>query len=272
MTMPSAQRQRGVALPVVMVALAMLSMVAVALMRSGASEYRAARILQEATRMRHGLDAGLQRGLLALLSSNDPLLSELKTTRPVAFDYNGATITLDLAFESGKVDINAARPELLTQALRGIFGADQGERLAHEALARRERGRRVHSVEALLPLEERQGPLAARLRTYFTVHTGQAGVAPAAAPLAVLEHVPNITPDDLDKLRRLKAGGETSIGLLTGPLAASFAEELPIYTLGATIKGARGLRYRRELSVALTSSGQRYAVLFWGSVTLARDE
>jgi len=258
--------RRGIALPVVLIALAALSALAVTMTRRSVMVYRETRALEQSLQVQHLLDAGLQRGLFAILSPDDELLPRLRTGRAVPFEFQGRTIRIDLIIESGKVDVNAADPELLKSVIRGLLGPEAGPRVAEFVLSERQRGRWFGNVASVLPLVEQQGPSAALLHRHLTTYTGQTGISPFAAPPRTLELVPGASPVEVELLKRMRETGEYNGTVFSGDLGRFLSAERPIYTIGASLQLSASQTRRRELTIMLNVKDRSYATIFWGDV------
>lgn len=144
----------------------------------------------------------------------------------------GGEARLGAADEAGRIDLNAADPQLL----EGLFVAVEGKSMTGQAFAARvvdwrdddedetndgaeaagysDAGlsyvppdRPFHSVEELKFLLELSAEDFAKLRPYLTVYSGAAGIDPMSAPRAVLRAIPHVSDSDLDRFLQARGKG-----------------------------------------------------------------
>ena len=166
------------------------------------------------------LDGLLQGGI----ETAGYLLTEAKVKMA---DVNGLTLSrstgtlgIGVADESGLVDLNSAKPELL----QGLYAAVNGRSMGAQAFADRvvdwrdqdsdarplgaeadeyesarlpgrPPNRPFRSVEELRYLLGLSAEDFIRLRSFLTVYTGRGAVDPLSAPEAVLRAIPGLTPN-----------------------------------------------------------------------------
>ncbi|MEO7066140.1 MAG: type II secretion system protein GspK [Rhodanobacter sp.] len=120
---PFAARQRGVALLLVLWACTLLAVLLGGYAALARTEGLQARYQFAQTQAHYAAEAGIMRAVYGL---QDPVLKQrwVGDGRPYTFQYDGAAVTISAIGESGKVDLNAATPEVL-QGLFRAAGLDQ---------------------------------------------------------------------------------------------------------------------------------------------------
>jgi general secretion pathway protein K len=218
----------------------------------GAARYRSieAKSLAQRVRAEALAEAGISIAVLDLLAgqaagqAGGPRFG--RSAMPFACSAgHGTRLAIAVADEGGKIDLNAASPELIEALLRGI---DQGagSRVAREILAVRETGtaaqraqgitagvaQAFRSVLELDQLESIGRPLLTALLPLVTVHSRTTGVDPAVAPA--------------DVLRVLSPGGAASRSEARRAMPAAFVVDSPgrtfLISVEAEVEGARASR------------------------------
>lgn len=237
-------------------------------------------------------DGGLELAILDLLSrsSRGERITGLRT-RATCVTPDGATLTIEIADEAGKIDLNAAKPELveaLTAALvEPLARADavaaaildyrdpdqDRRRSGAEAGDYRSRGRHTGPADAPFAAVDEIGAvldvapeIARRLTPWLTVASNQDGIDPAAADPALVA--------------KLEAGAATSITtafettnglpstgrfglparLLSASAGRAFGVRVTVLTASATISAAAGVV---ELAPARGGSGSIARIKSW---------
>lgn len=116
--MPARQRQRGVALLVVLWACTLLAVLLGGYAVMARTEALQARYAFAQTRAHYAAEAGMARAIYAL-EDPQPALRWIADGRPYTFSYGDSTVQVEVIDEGGKVDLNAASP----QVLAGLFVA-----------------------------------------------------------------------------------------------------------------------------------------------------
>lgn len=118
--------QRGIALVSVLWVLILLTLMATSLSLNSRSQAQQSRNLTHAAQVRHAADAGVQLALLVLSQPQDrqPWLAD---GSPNLIQLDDIDIRVALFNESGRIDLNAAGPELL-DGLLATAGLDDGLR------------------------------------------------------------------------------------------------------------------------------------------------
>jgi general secretion pathway protein K len=127
---PRAARTRGIAFVLVLWVIAMLAILLGSFSLVARTENLQSRHLFDTTQARYAAEAGMNLAVFELRKS-DPQERWVADGRPYTFRYDDAEIEVRVTDDSGKIDINAATPELLTNLFtaRGVE-LDQAQALA----------------------------------------------------------------------------------------------------------------------------------------------
>jgi general secretion pathway protein K len=106
--------QRGVALLLVLWAVALLAILLGGFLIVARTEVLQSRFLFDATRARYAAEAGIARAAYEMRRA-DPLTRWVSDGRPYEVEFDGAKVELSVVDESGKIDLNAADEPLLLQ-------------------------------------------------------------------------------------------------------------------------------------------------------------
>lgn len=287
------RRSSGLALVLVLQALALLGLVTAGFLAVTRAEVRAVAAQIEAARARALADGGFEWAtamlfLDRLLEPDAPGRLPLDG-RPVRVELAGGTATVAVRDVGGLVDLNGAGAELLAGLIAAV-GADRAtaEELAARILDYRDPDDRpeplgaeradyaaaglawppknapFERVDEIRQISGIDGALAERLEPLLTVHNGSGGIDPLVAPPLVLAAVPG-----LDASTRARFPGdpgqadpEAEIGDAGGGfLVASQGAILRIAVLG---ESAAGGRFLREGTVSIGGGGQSFRVLDFG--------
>lgn len=181
-------RQRGIALVSVLWVLILLTLMATGLSLNSRSQAQQSRYLTHAAQVRHAADAGVQLALLALAQPQErqPWLAD---GSPYLIRLDDIDIRVALFNESGRIDLNAAGPELLDGLL---------------ATADLDDGLRAQLVDAIM--DWRDGDDLRRLNgaEYDDYLTAGLDYGPANAPFPSVEEVLRVlgmTPEIYRRIR-----------------------------------------------------------------------
>ena len=144
--------ERGVALIAVMWFVVAAAGLSLTLVRHGQADLILSHGQLDAVQARAFLDAGVARGVAELMRSRD------RRTPPssLSLTLEGSQITVEIASESGKVDLNAADPVLITSLARTLaVPEDRAQALGKAVAARR------GAQQAQGPLDKRPGSTGA---------------------------------------------------------------------------------------------------------------
>ncbi|MGH8471013.1 MAG: general secretion pathway protein GspK [Gammaproteobacteria bacterium] len=292
--------KQGFALVIVLWVVALLSIVAASLAFSMRTETTLAHDLVAQAQARALADAGVYRGILELTNPDRLRLRRWRGDGSLhRIRFGGATITVSLQDEAGKIDLNSAQRGLLDALLRGSGIEDERRDALLDAIEdwrdpdslRRLNGAedqeyeaagRTHGAKdgAFNTVEELQQVLGVtprwfkRLRPALTVHSHSAGIDERVAPPEVLRALLLSGEDtelDLEEVlarRRDDAAepGQNARNALKPVIDARFVVRSNgvIYTVRAEAR----LPAQTRASIAATiklihRSGKPYTVLAW---------
>ncbi len=280
--MSAPRRQRGVALLLVLWACTLLAVVLGSYAVLARTQALQVRYQFAQTQAHYAAEAGLMRAIQALQDGN-PQRRWAADGRDYPFAFAGARVDVRIVDEGGKVDLNAASPEVLTglfraagmdlpaaQALtanvvawRGFLGSTsqaQHDRAAYVA-AGRSYGPRHGPFATLEEFQQVLGvtpALYAKLAPALTIWSGRAVPDPNAAPPLALAAIPGLNPAQLaavlaSRKKNARTGGTLIAGGITHSIHAR--AELPD---GARATVVATIRLRPGATGA-----QPYTVLRW---------
>ncbi len=201
------ERERGVALVIVLFTLVAIALVVSVFSRTTFTGRRV--VANEAAHARaHAmLAAGLNRAIVALA---DPVRD--RRWQPDGsvhdFAFAGGTVALSIADEGGKIDLNAA-PAAVLKSLLAEFGAAEREATAIVAEIERRRAaaapaatnnatrKAFHNIVELRAIDGVSGPLYDALAPFVTVYSGKPTVHRGTLPVAVLAALFGVDRPDL---------------------------------------------------------------------------
>lgn len=231
-----ARRQRGAALLLVMWLILLLSGLVAGYAMSARIESMQGNGLARSVAAREAARAGVEYAVSRLLDA-DPAQRWVPDGRAYQFDFDGARVELAMRDETGKVDLNAAAPDLLASLLRvqgepeasarQIAGAivdwrdeDQLVQVAggaedpDYAAAGLAWGAKDAPFETVAELEQVRGMRPALFRSlapYLTVHGALAMPAMAFADAPVLQAMGVERPQPIDDTLPVSGSGTYSI-------------------------------------------------------------
>lgn len=261
--------------------IALLSLVAASLLSTGATSYQLARNGAEMASVEVFVEAAVNRAVLALLDQR-PQSRWRGDGAPHTFTLDGATQTISIQDELGRIDLNHADGALLSGLLMSA-GLDRvaAEALVDKVLDWREPGasKRINGAKAPdyrmagLPQRPRNGPfqsvselrlvmgmsieLFKRIAPALTVYSGRPFIDPGVAPAETLLALPGM---DAAKVAALVA---------TRTAAPAAAFEAPAQLAGRAFAIRTSLERRsgaltREVVVRLTDNpAEPYWMLEW---------
>jgi len=267
-------RRDGFALVMALMAFAVLSSIATAVMVATRNAARATNSDVSVLHARHLADAGLMRLIASAEDPTDELLQQLRSsTQPVQWTYADGIIALSIFPESGKIDVNAGDPELLRCALRAaVQDSRRVEEMTQSIFLARERNRPFATLLALLSPRERLLPVASRLRSMFTVMTHSKGINPGSASAEVLRCLPGITDRRMEILRAAQRGDASlEVAPEHSSYAALFEPEQPIYTLLAVANAPDGTVAIRQATITVDPYSRRASIVVWDDLVESRE-
>lgn len=266
---PSARSaQKGLALVSVLWGVAILSLIAAAMLTASRNAAHIDRDLWNSAKVRSEADAAISLSILALLdvrTAKQPRADGV----PAQIVFDGVAIDTAIQDQAGLVNLNAAPKNLIAAVFVGA-GAERslaGE-LADRIAARRDGFKSgeiaFRTRDALLEIPGMPRELYGRAAPQFTVYGANPAPDTAVAPRAVLQLLPDVDSDALNRL--LKARDDAFAAALRPDAPASSAPRGAaghVLSISAEIYSGR-LHAERTASVLFTGDPARpYLVLAW---------
>ena len=292
---------RGFALILVLWIAALLAVIAASLVSSGRTETRLAHNLVENAKAEALADGAVQRAVLGLLAV-DPDQAWRPGGGPYRLTYGEGEVRVSIADEDGKIDLNAAPPELLAGLLEqlGLESKDadamadrivdfrdpdheprpQGAEDPEYGTAGRPLGaqdRPFGTESELLGVLGMTPELYRRMRPYITVFSGAEAVDPRRASRLVLAAIPGMT-DQLIEAFAKAAPEDNPLASLNDDSAIDMERYLipsreVMYTVRTEALTTGGGVFVREAVVELTGSLPRpFLVHAWRRGTLDESD
>jgi general secretion pathway protein K len=276
---------RGAALLLVLWMLVLLTGLVVVFASTARTESLQGRYLARSTAARYLAEAGVEIAALRL-SSGDPGRNWLPDGRPYTFDFEGAQIEVRVRDESGRVDLNAAAPELLAELVKAVGGdpvkapaigaaiqdfrdgdnllspgggAEDGE-YAAAGLPYGAKDRAFESVTELQQVLGVDGELYRKLAPHVTINTGLARPEAVFASEEVLRAM-GLSPLELGTI--LAGRQPVAPGMPVAPLAGSGTGTYSISSRATRPDGTRAVVHATVRLGATTGLGQLYTPLAW---------
>jgi general secretion pathway protein K len=278
-------RARGAALLLVLWVLMLLGGLVVVFASTARTEALQGRYLARSTAARYLAESGIEIAALRV-TANDPATTWLPDGRPYRFELEGASIEVRVRDESGRVDLNAAAPELIAALVlavggdptraEALGGAIQDFRDNDDLLAAiggaedpqydaagRPYGAKDRAFESVTELQQvlgMDGELYRKLAPHVTVHTG------LARPEAIYADGPVLQAMGLAQLEidTILAGREPPIpGMPVAPLAGSGSGTYSISSRATRSDGTRAVVHATVRLGATSGLGQLYTPLAW---------
>jgi general secretion pathway protein K len=227
-----AEYQRGIALISVLWITTLLAVIAASFTSSARTEGQLARNMVENAKAEALADGAVHRAVLGILEP-EPERAWRTDGRVYRLDYGDGAVVVRIFDEDGKVDLNAAPPELLAGLFRLLgLEEEQAQTLAERIVDFRDEDDEAEANGAEDPDYESAGradgaidrPLVSeiellgvlgmsealyrRLRPFVTVYSGAEGIDPTRASLDVLQAVPGMTPEIAEALRAIGPDGD----------------------------------------------------------------
>ncbi len=240
----SAGEQRGIALVLVLWAIALMAVLLGSFALIAHTEHLESRHVFDAVTARYDAEAGLERAVFELRNS-DPALRWVPDGRPYEFDFDQAHVTVEVNDESGKIDLNVADPTMLTSlfisvgvelaAAMALADAIQdwrdpddsarpnGAELAEYKQAGLSYGPRNAPFQTVSEVQQVLGmdyDLFRKIEPAVTIYSGSGSPNPAFAPFEALRTLPNMTDDlarQIIEMRQQMVPGQPGAAPLTLP-------------------------------------------------------
>jgi general secretion pathway protein K len=288
------QRQRGVALILVLWVITLLSVIAGNFAFSMRGEAHIARNLLSSAQAQAQADSGVHRAWYELMKPPTELLRWTGDGTAHALTLEGGELRISVQDESGKIDINTASEPLLRGLFRSV-GADEDAAVALADCVQDWRDssklKRLHgakeddylaagknygpanapftTVDELLRVLGMTPELFRQLEPIVTVYTRQAGVNTAVAPRGALLAIPGVTAELADQYLELRqsliAAGQKVPVFVGAGIFASQPAGLTVYAVRSEAKMADGTVFVRQAVGRLTQDPKHAVVLLaWG--------
>ena len=279
------RRARGAALLLVLWMLVLLTGLVVVFATTARTEALQGRYLARSTSARYLAEAGVEIAALRL-SSGDPARTWLPDGRPYEFTFEDAQIEVRVRDESGRVDLNAAAPELLAELVKAVGGdpvkapaigaaiqdfrdgdnllsagggAEDGE-YAAAGLPYGAKDRAFESVTELQQVLGVDGELYRKLAPHVTINTGLPRPEAIYASEEVLRAM-GLSPLELGTI--LAGRQPVAPGMPVAPLAGSGTGTYSISSRATRPDGTRAVVHATVRLGATTGLGQLYTPLAW---------
>jgi general secretion pathway protein K len=281
---PWRDRERGAALLVVLWMLALLAVLILSLTSATRTELNVAHNQEETAQARAIADAGVTLAILGTLDPS-PATQWHGTGKMHDLRFGSCTIRVAVQDEYGKIDLNAAPPQLLAGLFRTFaLSETESDRLVTAIMTRRAQASSQSTIGAdtssaggfaqqkpFLAIEELRllpgmtSTLYEQLRPFLTVYSDQAGVNPLTAAPQVLRSLPGATPDLIETFLAARSEGGSASGplpLLVG-VTDIVAGSLGLFTVTSEGRTQSGARFVRE-AVVDSSNPDSVRFLSWG--------
>jgi general secretion pathway protein K len=293
--MPAIHSMRGVALVLVLWAIALMAVLLGSFAMIAHTENLESRHVFDTVTARYDAEVGLERAVFEMRNA-DPAQRWIADGRPYEFDFDGAHISVELTDESGKVDLNAADPIMLTSLFISV-GVDLGRAQALADAIQdwrdaddlpREQGAEANEYKAAgFSYVPRNAPfqtvsevqqvfgmtydLYEKIEPAVTIYSNNGTPNPAYAPFEALRTLPNMTDDlarQIIQLRQSMIPGQAGAAPLVMP------DGTPIvangggltYSVKSRATLPNGVSTVLDASIRLGGvgvSGRPYTVLRW---------
>lgn len=241
--------EQGIALLLVIWALALISAIAVAVTADGRSVRRVAQNLEHAAKERALVEGGIRWGVAQLLDGHPDRRIPVDG-RPQVIVIGTVKVEVAIEAETGKLDINTSPPVLLENLLvqsgappaeaRRVVAAVEAHRGAGQAEPGRPRQPAFLETLDLRRVTGLDEELYRQILPAITVYSGTARLDAAVAPQQLLLAVPGLTERQVAALvqNRQQNSGAT-VQLIAGTAATYLGPSRPtIFRIRSVISGA----------------------------------
>lgn len=264
--------ENGFALVSSLIGSAILAVIATAIIAYSMQIARTSRDFVADIETDFSLDAGLNRILIAYSRPGDPLRDALVPDgRSVFWDFQGRKLRLHVEAESGKLDVNTAKPTHIAGVLKRLIEQDG---LRNDILAAltdaRSTQQPIRSIAEILPPYQRMAATRDLLERYLTAWTGQTGVDLRTVSTLVLEATPDMSSAALNSLLRARASKDPiDLRGIEERTGITFVQQRPIYTIYCdTVSGFQKMGSMKA-TVAFDER-QRISIFSWTRASLPR--
>lgn len=275
------RRQHGVALLVVLWACTLLAILVGGYAVLARTEGLQARFQFSQTQAHYAAEAGVMRAIYAL---QDPQLTQrwIPDGRPYPFAFDGAKVQVSIVSETGKVDLNAATPDVLQALLKAAGMADtQAQSVAANivdwrnfAFAPAGTVPNASYANAGLNYNPRHGPFGtveelqmvlgmtpavySRVASQVTLWSGRPSPDPATAPALALAAIPGMTPAQAQAIAASRTSNDQNQAL-----AATQGVTHSIRSEATLADGTRAILRATVRLQGVRPGALPYAVLRW---------
>ena len=285
---PSFRSQRGVALLVVMWALTLLSIMLGGYAMLARTEGLQARYQFAQTQAHYDAEAGLMRAIYGLQDAQ-PQTHWLADGRTYAFLFGDAHVKVNVIDEGGKIDLNAANPQVLLALLHNIGLPDQqAQDLAQRIVEWRSfatspgdlsqraqiykaagrdygpRGGPFVSIEEVQMVLGMTPAIYAKIAPVLTIWSGHDSPDPNTAPAQALFTIPNMDPQQVANiLAARQAAQQQPTNAQAQGLAGIQGVTHSIRSEATLADGTRAVLKATVRLQGVRFGAQPYAVLRW---------
>ena len=283
-------RERGIALLVVIWVLALLAVLIIGFSGDARTELLVARNHYESANARGIADAGVSLAIFGILDPA-PEAQWPADGRLREVSYADGTIRIRIQDEGGKIDLNAAAPELLAGLLSSAGGLSPGDagglaqaidqyrqaqQQADAPTARRgtlrtmvrRQANAFRVIEDLRLVAGVTREIYDRIAPFVTVYSGVGDIDPLTAPPEVLRSLRGVNAGEVEAFLAARAQQGPIPGQLpplSGPVGGSLAHRvLQNATILSEGKTANGTTFTRAAVVSLSADPTApYSILSW---------
>lgn len=265
----SCDKQRGIALVIVLWVLALLTVLAAEYSRTMRTETLLAANLVHSAQAKALAEAGIWQGVTELLAA--PGARTWKPDGSVnTFAFQQGTISASIQEETGKIDLNTARPELLEGLLRAVdvpererlpllqaildwrdgdhLSRDQGaedgdyQRLGYDYGAK---DGPFNTIDELQLVRGMTPDLFRKMRPALTIYSEQPGIQPMVAPPAALLALPGMSQQRVDEIISSRAMIDSGQAMDMTQIDPVLISKFKGNTYTISSEGAHGNAYAR---------------------------
>ena len=296
-----ANRQRGIALILVIWVVTLLMVISGSFLYAMRTDARAARNAALIARGDALAQAAVARSLIELFKPQGSPEVWRRDGEPRRWAFDGAEITVGLSDESAKIDVNTANNELLKglfryaglseedatklldavldwrdpDSLKRPFGAEEAD-YAQAGLKGRPANYPFQSTEELQLVLGMRAEVYQRIAPMITVYSRQSGVNPHIASRSVLLAIPGVTEEAVDlfiaEREAARQEGRMAPVFTAAGAYASYAQTGAV-SVRADVSFDGGVTVSREAVAMLTPQYPRrpYTFLAWREVSRDQD-
>jgi len=296
--MKPVKQQQGIALVLVLWMLALLTIMATGYSRMMRTETMLTANLVHSAQAAALAEAGINTAITELLKSTQEQYWRTDGTR-YEYELNNHLITVEIRAESGKIDLNTARTELLYGLLESIkvrednllpllqaildwrdkddLVRNHGAEDADYRIAGISHGAKdgpFNSLDELLLVKGFTPELYRKIRPALTIYSHNAGIYPQSAPREALLAIPLVTIAAVDNylVQRDAINEPNQLSSLLGVDSKYLAKGMgTVFSITSEAKINNTLT-RLNAVITLRSNGQRpYSILAWGTAPSAAE-